>query len=311
MEAVKQGWANLVLRPGASNTNPLPFLGDNNGVALGMLMLLTIFVALVQTSKWHLEKRFLQWAAIGVAYRAIVTYSRGAFLSMGALMFFYLMYSHRRLRSGIGIVVLALIVVPVLPQQFWDRMQTIDANAEQRDESANGRLHFWEVAREMVDDHPVLGIGFSSYKFAYDSYDTSGGAYGRGMAPHSSWFGVLAEVGWTGLTLYILMLLQTIYLAQRTVSMTRQLSEASEYAAFARSLQGCMVVVIVGGTFLHLQYSEMMWHVFGMAIALNIAAQKHVAQVTQPVPTVSFTPRMTIPVRTPAPVAINPSFRRS
>ena len=38
-EATKQGWGGLILHPGGRNDNSIPFLGDNNLVAVGMSML--------------------------------------------------------------------------------------------------------------------------------------------------------------------------------------------------------------------------------------------------------------------------------
>ena len=38
-EVVKQGWAELIRHPGAVNSNQIAFLGDNNGVAVGVLLL--------------------------------------------------------------------------------------------------------------------------------------------------------------------------------------------------------------------------------------------------------------------------------
>ena len=39
LEQGKQGWFYLLTSPGGSNSNPVAFLGDNNGTAVGMLML--------------------------------------------------------------------------------------------------------------------------------------------------------------------------------------------------------------------------------------------------------------------------------
>src|SRR5262249_27219978 len=46
LEATKQGWASLILNPGGSNMNEHPMLGDNNCVAVGMLMLAPTLTAL-------------------------------------------------------------------------------------------------------------------------------------------------------------------------------------------------------------------------------------------------------------------------
>lgn len=279
LEGAKQGWGNLLFTPGSPNYNPIPFLGDNNGVALGMLMLLTLVVALIQTSETQWERRALQVGAVGIAVRAIVTYSRGAFLAAGALAFFYLVYSERRLRSALGILALCLIVLPVLPTQFWDRMNTITANEESRDESTAGRLHFWEVALRMAEANPVFGVGFNSFRFAYETYDTAPGEFGEEKAVHSSWFGVLAELGVSGLALYVLMLVQTIIFCRRTIRRSGDSRDGRVLRACARALEGCVVVAVVGGTFLHIQYSEMLWHLFGLGIAVDSVGQRELGPI--------------------------------
>ena len=65
-------------------TTCIPFLGDNNLVAVGMAMLLPIVGALAATSTgW--QKRAFQFLSVGVLYRGLSTYSRGGFLSLSAV----------------------------------------------------------------------------------------------------------------------------------------------------------------------------------------------------------------------------------
>ena len=63
-EAGKQGWAQLILNPGAKNDNGVPFLGDNNLVAVGMAMLLPTVGALAATSTGWWRRGF-QFLSIG------------------------------------------------------------------------------------------------------------------------------------------------------------------------------------------------------------------------------------------------------
>src|SRR5262245_25308964 len=70
-EAVKQGWAQLLLNPGATNANEHPMLGDNNGVAVGMLMLVSILLGLARTAPGKRERLIERFAAVGVVYRAV------------------------------------------------------------------------------------------------------------------------------------------------------------------------------------------------------------------------------------------------
>ena len=126
-EAAKQGYFGLLINPGGTNNNELPHLGDNNGVAVGMLMLVTLFIALSRTTANKWEKRLHLFLLVGVLYRAVTTYSRGAFLALAALTIVYVARSNQKFKAALGALLIASIVLPALPQRFWDRMGTITA----------------------------------------------------------------------------------------------------------------------------------------------------------------------------------------
>ena len=279
-EAVKQGFATMILSPGGANRNTIYFLGDNNGVGLGMLLLTTIFVALAQTSEGPLQRTLFRFGALGVCYRAISTYSRGAFIAGGALALFYMARSRHRLRTAVGIAVVCLTILPLMPNEFWERMETITAGQEERDSSASERLHLWGVGLKMAQANPIIGVGFNSFRYAVNVYDTEVSYEGE-KAPHSSWIGVLSEMGVLGLILYSLVLCQVFAVARRSQRLPQDHPDARGAHAFGRALQGCVIVIAVGGTFLHIQYTEMLWHLVGLSIALDTIL-KMPSEVTVP-----------------------------
>ena len=275
-EGAKQGFAELILHPGAQNQNALPHLGDNNGVAIGMLMLVPPFAALAETTDRLWPRRLYRFLLVGVLYRAITTYSRGGFLGAAALASLWGLRSPRKLRALTGMALIAAIIAPVLPGAFWDRMGTISKATEVGDVSALGRLHFWDVARAMADAHPVVGVGFNAYNAAYDDYDFSHGQYGGERSVHSAWFGVLAELGYVGLTLYLAIVL----LAFRNCwQATRVEGSASlqELRLYSTALAVSFGVFVVGATFLPSQYSEMAWHYIGLTMVIRRLAIDQVA----------------------------------
>src|SRR5262245_45685902 len=167
----RQGWIYMVTSPGWPNTNPLPFLGDNNGVAVGMLMLVPIFALLAQTTPRKWARSFYWFLLIGVLYRALSTHSRGGFLASCFLGGIYWLQARQKIRTLVVLLAIMVIVVPNLPDTFWTRMDTINTSSEEYDESALGRLHFWQVALNMAQAHPILGVGFNAFNIAYDKYD--------------------------------------------------------------------------------------------------------------------------------------------
>jgi putative inorganic carbon (HCO3(-)) transporter len=269
LEQAKQGWFYLVTHPGGPNPNPVPFLGDNNGVAVGILMLVPLIGLLIQTAQDKRAKLFYRFLFIGCLYRALSTYSRGGFLACLAMGGAWWLWSQHKLRGLLGLLFIIGVVLPSLPDAFWNRMHTINTYEENQDESALGRLHFWRVAIEMAATNPFLGIGFNGYNPSYDSYDFPGGEYGKGRSVHSSFFGVLAELGYPGAILYIFIVFGAMFSCIQVRRQTAQNVDLSELNKSAVALETSLIAFVVGGSFVALSYNEMLWHTIGLTIVLQ------------------------------------------
>lgn len=265
----KQGWTYLITSPGWRNDNPIPFLGDNNGTAVGMLMLVPLIGLLIQTTENKWGKGFFAILLIGSLYRALSTYSRGGFLAAIAMALIWCLRSSNKVRNLFGALAVAVIVVPMLPATFWGRMNTIQTYEQEEDTSALGRFHYWSVARRMAAEYPVLGIGFNGYNKAYDTYDFSDGEFGRGRSVHNSLFGVLAETGYLGLAVYVMILVGAFRACSYSKKLAKKQPELQHLVTCATALETSLVAFLVGGSFVPLQYNEMLWHIVGLSIALK------------------------------------------
>lgn len=275
-EAAKQGWAQLILNPGGRNDNGVPFLGDNNLVAVGMAMLLPIIGALATTSSGWMKRGF-QFLSIGVLYRALSTYSRGGFLSIGAVGAIWFWRSPHKLKTFAAVTLAAALILPVLPHQFWDRMSSITAPADERDDSAQSRLHFWSVAVAMANDRPLLGVGHSGYPRAYNRYDWTGGQFQTNRAVHSAWFGVLAELGYPGLLLFLLIVVTSLRACRRVRLAAKRGDITGPLGPYAIAFETSLIAFMVGGSFVSFHYCEMLWHYFALTIALERVAVREMA----------------------------------
>jgi putative inorganic carbon (HCO3(-)) transporter len=268
-EGAKQGWAQLILNPGAYNQNTNPFLGDNNGTAIGMLMLVPLLLSLVHASKSKWPRFGYRFLAIGVAYRALTTYSRGGLLAFVAMFGIYWVRSRHKVLTLCVTLALAGMILPVFPDAFWQRMKTITTSQEEMDSSSAGRVYFWNVGIKMANNHPLLGVGHGGFRAAYDSYDLSNGRYGPARSIHSMWFGILAETGYTGLALFLILFI----VSWRSCVYARKLCGNDISKAFvkgcATAVETGLITAAVGGTFLSFQYIEMLWHFFGLSIAIQ------------------------------------------
>jgi probable O-glycosylation ligase (exosortase A-associated) len=270
-ECAKQGYAQLYVAPGSQNSNPIPFLGDNNGVAVGTMMLVPILGALAQTSTRKWEAFMHRFLLVGVFMRGITTYSRGGFLAAAVLGIFGLIRSPRKIRALLAMGLIVLIVTSVMPPRYWSRMSTINAADDERDSSVQGRLHFWNVARIMADAKPLTGVGFNGFSQSYEAYNGPSQFTGE-RAVHSVWFGLLSEMGYPGITLFLLLLGSSLWSLWRVSKRSGRDPERRDLRLYANALMTSLVTFAVGGTFLSSQYNEMAWHFIGLGTALSFLA---------------------------------------
>jgi probable O-glycosylation ligase (exosortase A-associated) len=225
-------------------------------------------MALSQTAGTKWEQFLDRFFIAGVVYRGISTYSRGGFLAAALVGAFSLWRAKHKIRTVVLVVLVAWGISAVMPQRFWDRMESITASEEERDASSSSRLYFWGLAAEMADDHPIFGVGFNGYRYAYDDYDVTGGLHGGSRTVHSSWFGVLSELGYPGIVLFVGILAGAVHSCHRIRTEARA-HGLNNIVIYANQIQISVLVFMLGGTFLSAQYLELLWHVVGLTITLD------------------------------------------
>jgi hypothetical protein len=84
---------------------------------------------------------------------------------------------------------------------------------------------------------------------------------------------VLSEIGYPGFVVYLAILLLALVASQTTAKMARQGKAPPDLYHHAVAIQAALVVFTVGGSFLPFQYTEMLWHCIGLAMALRAIAK--------------------------------------
>jgi hypothetical protein len=94
------------------------------------------------------------------------------------------------------------------------------------------------------------------------------------------WFGVLAELGYPALFIFILLFAFAFLGANKVLSLARSGAVPIEYYHVGVALQTALVACVVGGSFLPWHYTEMLWHFFALTMALRHLALKTAAANT-------------------------------
>jgi O-antigen ligase len=154
-------------------------------------------------------------------------------------------------------------------------MQTIETYDQEG--SAVSRLHFWRVAVAMANANPFLGVGPDCYRAAYNAYDFKRGGHGKRRAVHSAFFGVLAELGYVGAALYGGILFSAVRSCQRVRKLVAPHPQLLPLSQSATALETSLIVFLVGGNFINIQFNEMLWHYIGFTIVLEGLAIQYVS----------------------------------
>ncbi len=238
------------------------FFEDNNHLALTLIMTMPFmhYLQLVADNKW---KRHLLSGVMLLTLVAIIgTYSRGALLALAAMSLVLWLRSSKKFVIGLAGIVCVVGVLSMMPQKWFDRMDTI--NTYKEDESASGRLDAWLFAINVANDR-VLGGGFKVNTRAdiWPIYNPEAPTH---RAPHSIYFEVLGEHGWIGLFIFLSLGATAFFTCGRTVKLTKNRPDLKWAADLSKMMQVSLVGYAAAGTFLNLSTFDLYYHVLAIIV---------------------------------------------
>ena len=225
---------------------------DNNGAALMLAMGVPLAM-----SAWEATTKIWRWgfvAAIPILLHAVLmSYSRGAMLSLIVVTPFLILRSQRKLRFGL-VLIAQIATVPYLAgPEIRDEFFSVQEYTA--DDTAQARFDSWDAAIRIANDYPIFGVGIRNSTLLSERY----GADMEGRAIHSQYLQTLADSGYVGLALYLLALASVWIALTRTRSFLKHSAAAD--APLARSMlsgiEGALVVFCFGASFLSLEVFEL------------------------------------------------------
>ncbi|KAB8058426.1 putative O-glycosylation ligase, exosortase A system-associated [Janthinobacterium violaceinigrum] len=251
------------------------FIGDNNALALALIITIPLMYYLQQNSDKRWVRRGLSAAMLLSALSALGSYSRGALLAIAAMGLFMWLKSDRKLVLGALLAAVTPLLLAFMPERWADRMDTI--NTYEDDVSAMGRLNAWRMAWNLARDR-FLGGGFDVSdasifaRYAPNPMDVH--------AAHSIYFQALGEHGFVGLVLYLALGIATWRTAAVIIRRTRGKPELRWAHGLATMSQASLIGFAVGGAFLSLLYFDMPYYLMAALIATRIVVERQVRAAT-------------------------------
>ncbi|MBN1378921.1 MAG: putative O-glycosylation ligase, exosortase A system-associated [Gammaproteobacteria bacterium] len=241
---------------------PGSFIEGNNELALALLMIVPLmrYLQIEIQNKWI--KRGMGLSLLLTIFSIVGSYSRGAFLGALTMGFMLWLKSKNKVLIGVGIILCASVIWSFMPQQWFDRMNTIETYEE--DQSAMGRINAWWFAFNLAKDHPIAGGGYQAFtpelflRYAPNPTDFHDA--------HSIYFEVLCEQGFVGLFLFLLLGTATFFTGSWILRNTKNIDSLRWANNLGGMLQVSFVGYATGGAFLGLAYFDLPYHLMSLLV---------------------------------------------
>lgn len=258
---------------------PGGFMSDNNSFALVLNMTLPLLVGIAMVEK----RKILRFTAIGMAVLSLLTifftFSRGGFLTLALVAPLLVWRSRHRVLVmavlAIGFSVLFYTSSGAFKEDYMERASSI--TEFEADGSARGRLNAWEAAWGVIQDYPVFGVGPNNFQVVFRRYSPEPDRF---RVAHNAYLQIASESGVPALLLFLAAIGVTLWRLQRLRAyLVRDLgpvrtAEVAWAEIFARMLQISILAYLVGSMFLNTAYTELIYTLIGLSVALEVVARK-------------------------------------
>ena len=227
-------------------------ISDNNMLALAILMQLPLVFYLARHTQEKLVRTGLWIALVMEIIGVLGSYSRGAFVALGAMLAMFWWRSKNKVLYAIlgsGVVGGAF---SLMPAAFWERMNTLH-NVD-ADKSFEGRVQAWHVAIGYARDHFPFGAGYNgpALPAIFNYYEPGAPLH----VAHSIYFEVLGDQGFIGLAIYLAVILFSFRNVRVVIRQTRNRPELAWAHDLGNMIFVGLVAYCVGGAALSMAYYD-------------------------------------------------------
>jgi O-antigen ligase len=262
-------------------------VGDPDFFAAMQIISVPLVLVLASEATDRRVRGLLYVSVLVILASVFTSLSRGGFIGVALLGLLFLgsrpehIFRARR-EKAIALVVIAIGLVaffsrPFVREEVVTRAETIYAPKTKSDKSGTGRTNLWKAAAKTARENPAQGIGFGSFSYVSQQllYETPGvdpelierRDTGENKVAHNLYLGTAAELGFTGLALYLGMMISTGIALRRTVR--RAFAAGSPFVGrVAHALLLGLAAWTVTSFFLSGETARIFWIVVGLSLAL-------------------------------------------
>lgn len=245
---------------------PLGFFQNSVDLSVQMLMLMPFGFYLYQAlsdkiKTW--EKGLLLLLFITPIMTVLGASSRGAQLALVVQLTIMLSKQLLRLRS---LLILGAVVIlfNLVPEEQMVRFSEIG-----NDRSSEQRLLYWQHGREMIKEHPVLGVGYFNFAPYYAQHFPDDLIFGFAQNPHNIFIQVGTDTGIIGLFIYGMLILSFFMASFRINRNCAGMQDEDFIRSVSKSLAVGVIGFLVAGQFVGVAYYPFFWVNLAFIVSLQ------------------------------------------
>lgn len=253
---------------------------DPNDYSFVLVCTMPLAVYFVARSRTPFRKILATMALLVMTAAIVKSGSRAGFLGFLAIGV-YLLIAYRalslKLRLAAVVVCLAGLAF-VATEKYWERMSTLLNPQEDYNwsgQSYGGRMEIWKRGFGYMMQRPLLGVGAGAFGAAEGRLSAMAERWrpGRGYkwsSPHNSFVEIGAELGFTGLIVFLVLLYQAFRaLVRAGRSPPARRGTGGDAAALAQALMAVLIGYIVVGFFLSHAWTSVLYGFLAMVIGMS------------------------------------------
>ena len=180
------------------------FFENPNDLALNLVAFLPLAMMYVKRPGPALKRLVCAGICLLMLMALVFTKSRGGFLGFLAMMATFLLVSRSLTPATmVAIVLSGMVVVPLMPQSFWNRMASITEADQDPTGSRAQRETLMREAWQTFLDNPIMGIGAGQFQ----NYGEPG-QQREWRVTHNALLQVASELGVLGLIPFVFLIIR-------------------------------------------------------------------------------------------------------
>ncbi len=245
-------------------------LADNNDAGLAMVMIIPIAFAIAKIFKNRMLKVIFIFIGSASIISTIFTYSRGAFLGLLTIGLVFILLGRNKAILIFLFMIIATSIFFLAPTKYKDRLLTI--KTYKYDRSAQQRLNSWAFSYNLAKKN-IWGGGFGCYtKELYWKYSPNpdlGHGDKAAFTAHSIYFQTMAEHGFPGVSVFVIMLIYNIINLYRIKAISEKIGKHLRLTQISKALLISTAGYMISGAFLSRAYFEVFWALYAASVCLK------------------------------------------